>query len=49
MTTKAEALMGIAEYARWKYGRKAYIPGDEIPVSGAVISDADIAAVVSAA
>jgi len=51
MTTKAEALLEVAEFARREFGggRGAYIPGDEIPVSGAIIDYSDILAVVTAA
>ena len=51
MTTKADALLEVMEFARWEFGsgRGAYIPGDEIPVSGAIIDYSDILAVVSAA
>lgn len=51
MTTKAEALLEVVEFARREFGsgRGAYIPGDEIPVSGAIIDYADILAVVTAA
>ena len=51
MTTKAEALLEVMEYARQEFGsgRGAYIPGDEIPVSGAIIDYADILAIVTVA
>ncbi|GAG56744.1 unnamed protein product, partial [marine sediment metagenome] len=49
--TKADAMVDIGEYIDEKYGsgRKAYIPGDEIPVSGAIIDKNDIRTVVDVA
>jgi len=51
MITKADALAELMGYAEKEFnnGRKAYIPGDEIPVSGAIIDKSDILAVVRAA
>jgi len=44
MITKVDAMVDMMDYLEDKYGngKKAYIPGDEIPVSGALIDMNDI-------
>jgi CDP-6-deoxy-D-xylo-4-hexulose-3-dehydrase len=51
MITKVDATVDMMDYLEDKYGngKKAYISGDEIPVSGALIDMNDIRAVVDVA